>query len=90
MRPAHPPPPPPPPPTPTPAPAPLPPERKLRLREAQAEVKREIDAYRAEREARLRTQQPEAAALDVKVLRVTSDMDRCAPQARPSPRRVHF
>jgi hypothetical protein len=49
----------------------------LKLREAQTEVKREIEAYRAEREARLRTQQPEAAALELKVARATADTDRC-------------
>jgi len=55
----------------------------LKLREAQTEVKREIEAYRAEREARLRTQQPEAAALELKVARATADTDRCVVFVSP-------
>lgn len=51
-------------------------ERKARLKQAQAEAKREIDEYRALREAKLRTAQPEAQALDQKVLRVTAETDR--------------
>jgi len=46
------------------------------MREAQAEVKREVEAYRALREAKLRAPQPEGAALDAKVARVTAEVDR--------------
>lgn len=51
-------------------------ERKSKLREAQAEAKREIDALRAEREARLRAPQPGAAALEAKVAKVTAEVER--------------
>jgi len=51
-------------------------ERKLKMREAQADVKREIEAYRAMREAKLRAPQPEAAALDARISRVTAEVDR--------------
>jgi hypothetical protein len=51
-------------------------ERKVKLREAQAEVKKEIEAYRAMREQRLRTPQAGAAALDVRVAQVTAEVDQ--------------
>jgi hypothetical protein len=51
-------------------------ERKTKLREAQAEVKREVEAYRAQRDARLRAPQPGAAALDAKIGRITAEVDR--------------
>ena len=62
--------------TPAPPPPRAPSERKSKLREAQAEVKREIEAYRAQREARLRAPQPGAAALDARIARVTAEVDQ--------------
>ena len=35
-----------------------------------------MDAYRAQREARLRAPQPAAAALDAKIGRITAEVDR--------------
>ena len=46
------------------------------MRQAAADAKREMDEYRAMREARLKTAQPEAQALDAKVHRVTAETDR--------------
>lgn len=52
-------------------PHPLPPERKLRMRQAQVEAKREIEEYRALRDSKLRSVQPEAQALEERIRRVT-------------------
>lgn len=66
-----------PPPSPSPSPSPLPsPDRKTLLKRAQADVKREVDEYRAAREVSLRAPVPEAQALELKVARVTADTDR--------------
>ena len=51
-------------------------ERKSKLRQAQGDAKREIDEFRAQREARLRTVQPEAEALAAKVARLAGETDR--------------
>ena len=51
-------------------------ERKSKLRQAQGDAKREIEEFRAQREARLRTVQPEAEALAAKVARLAGDTDR--------------
>jgi Vacuolar (H+)-ATPase G subunit len=48
----------------------------LKLRSAQTEARKEIDEYRAQREAKLRTVQPEAQALEEKTRRITSETDR--------------
>lgn len=37
-------------------------ERKLKMRQAQSEARKEIDEYRASREAKLRSVQPEVRA----------------------------
>lgn len=46
------------------------------MKRAQADAKREIDEYRAAREAKLRAALPEAQALEAKVARVTAETDR--------------
>ena len=51
-------------------------ERKSKLRQAQGDAKKEIDEFKAQREARLRTVQPEAEALAAKVARLASETDR--------------
>ena len=51
-------------------------ERKSKLRQAQGDAKREIDEFKAQREARLRTVQPEAEALSAKVARLAGETDR--------------
>ena len=51
-------------------------ERKSKLRQAQGDAKREIDEFKASREARLRTVQPEAEALAAKVARLAGETDR--------------
>jgi hypothetical protein len=60
-------------------------DRKTLLRKAQADARREIDEYRAAREAKLRAVQPEAAALEAKVARVTAETcvltDPCSARA---------
>ncbi len=61
---------------PPPAPHPLSADRKALMRKAQADARREIDEYRAAREAKLHAVVPEAAALEAKVARVTAETDR--------------
>jgi len=56
--------------------APIYAERKSKLRQAQGDAKREIDEFKAQREARLRTVQPEAEALSAKVARLAGETDR--------------
>ena len=51
-------------------------ERKSKLRQAQGEAKREVDEYRAARDAKLRSVQPEAEALQQKVARLAAETDR--------------
>ena len=46
------------------------------MRQAQADAKREVEEYRALREAKLKTAQPEAQALEAKVKSVTMETDR--------------
>ena len=46
------------------------------MRSAQTEARKEIDEYRAMREAKLRTVQPEAKALEEKTRQITSETDR--------------
>ena len=46
------------------------------MRQAQSEAKREVDEYRAVREAKLRSVQPEAEALAGKVARLAGETDR--------------
>jgi len=53
-----------------------PPERKTKIRTAQGEAKKEVEEYKAQRESKLRTVQPEAEALAVKVQRLSEETDR--------------